>query len=186
MAKSVRVRQDNQTGAMEHVSGKYQVQFGARHIVVSNALKSSIADAYVAYCGQIDQLPDDLYGLALHGLDRAFSPNRPTREIDFNLQTSPFCTSRQKHAQIHITARRVLKDLDKYVHQVRWCVGGEAVCVHVMWDVHACMTVSHSKGAGGPVSYSLTQSSEPCPACISPCTLYVQSNWGLGFRQSIR
>lgn len=49
----------------------------ARH-VVNKALRRSIADAYAAFVGQVDQIPNDAYGLALYALDRTYSPKPVT------------------------------------------------------------------------------------------------------------
>lgn len=51
-------------------------------------------------------LPEDTYGLALYALDRSFSPSTAPATIDFQLQASPFATSRAKHAQIFNTAKK--------------------------------------------------------------------------------
>lgn len=55
---------------------------------------------------QVCELPQNLYGLALYGLDRAYNKSGRVHDIDFNLHTSPFLTSRTKHALIFNTARK--------------------------------------------------------------------------------
>ena len=36
-----------------------------------------------------------------------------------SLRTSPFCSSKAKHAAISNAARKILQNLDAYVHEVR-------------------------------------------------------------------
>lgn len=54
-------------------------------------------------------LPDDTYGLALYALDHTYNwPRQPNGAAmaDFRLDTTPFATSRAKHAQVFNTARK--------------------------------------------------------------------------------
>lgn len=58
---TARARQDATSGAAQTTSSKFTVSTAAR-ACVNAALKRSIADAYLAYIGQVDQLPTDAYG----------------------------------------------------------------------------------------------------------------------------
>ena len=71
----------------------------------------------------MDGIPSDDYALALYALDRSFNP-RPVRgsnaaHLDFNLHSSPFTTSKDKHHAIYRTARGIMKRLDHIVQEVR-------------------------------------------------------------------
>uniref|UniRef100_A0A6U0Z7P2 Uncharacterized protein n=1 Tax=Polytomella parva TaxID=51329 RepID=A0A6U0Z7P2_9CHLO len=112
-----RTQQDLKSGARDYVSGRYNSKFAAQH-VTRKALRSSIADAYAAYAGQVLSLPDDTYGLALYALDRTFAPHRPFNTHDFNLHSSPFASSKLKHAQIFNTACQIMKGLGSYKDEV--------------------------------------------------------------------
>ena len=84
---------------------------------------------------QVDQVPDDVYGLALYALDRSCAKNRATGAYNFNLGTSPFTTSRTKHQLIHNAAQRIIRRLDEYVHEVK---------TSVVVDVHIAISGSPS------------------------------------------
>ncbi|KXZ54297.1 hypothetical protein GPECTOR_5g383 [Gonium pectorale] len=110
---------------MGGVAGRYRELFGTHHLV-RKGLRRSIGDAYAAYVGQVVHLPDDLYGIALGALDRAFGGRRrPAGLLDLQLHTSPFATSRAKHAQIFNTAHKIMRDLNAYVYDVSYYCPGE-------------------------------------------------------------
>jgi hypothetical protein len=52
---------------------------------------------------QVDMIPNDAYGLALYALDKTYSPKPKTGLTGthaFNLNVSPFSSSKSKHAAI--------------------------------------------------------------------------------------
>ncbi|KAG2437364.1 hypothetical protein HXX76_006019 [Chlamydomonas incerta] len=115
-----RLRQDKQNGALMEVAGRYRTLFAGHHIV-RKGLRRSIGDAYAAYVGQVVNLPEDTYALALRALDSTFSAKQQTNcAVDFNLWTSPFATSRAKHAQVFNTAKKIMRDLEGYVYDVSY------------------------------------------------------------------
>ena len=67
----------------------------------------------------MDGIPQDDYSLALYALDRSFNP-RPCGlpHLDFNLKSSPYTTSKDKHHAIYRTARSIMRRLDQVVHEV--------------------------------------------------------------------
>eukprot|EP00798_Chlamydomonas_sp_ICE-L_P005070 gene5068-34865_t len=94
--KQARENLDQASNARRHVSSIAKEKTAARN-VVNSALRRSIGDAYAAYVGQVNQLPDDAYGLALYALDRSHNKNTPAGMLDHNLRSSPYTTSRAKH-----------------------------------------------------------------------------------------
>ncbi|KAG2453136.1 hypothetical protein HYH02_002462 [Chlamydomonas schloesseri] len=115
-----RLRQDKRSGALMEVAGRYRTLFAGHHIV-RKGLRRSIGDAYAAYVGQVVNLPEDTYALALKALDATFSAKQQTNcAVDFNLWTSPFATSRAKHAQVFNTAKKIMRDLEGYVYDVSY------------------------------------------------------------------
>ncbi|GLC41996.1 hypothetical protein PLESTF_000109100 [Pleodorina starrii] len=125
-----RLRQDKASGALDEVAGRHRVLFGA-HQLVRKGLRRSIADAYAAYVGQVVNLPEDSYGLALRALDRTFNSEagarsgQPPGVLDGYLHTTPFATSRAKRAQIFNTAHKIMRDLGGYVYDVSYYCPGE-------------------------------------------------------------
>ena len=68
----------------------------------------------------MDGIPQDSYSLALYALDRSFNPRpRGLPHLDFNLKSSPYTTSKDKHHAIYRTARGIMRRLDQVVHEVR-------------------------------------------------------------------
>ncbi|GFR47601.1 hypothetical protein Agub_g9336 [Astrephomene gubernaculifera] len=127
-----RLRMDKRSGALDEVAGRYRALF-AGHQVVNKGLRRSIGDAYAAYVGQVVNLPEDTYGLALRALDASFNGPRQrlaTGSLDLHLATSPFATSRAKHAQIFNTAHRIMRDLGGYVHDVSYFCPAELHQLH--------------------------------------------------------
>mmetsp|Transcript_5339 Transcript_5339/g.14349 ORF Transcript_5339/g.14349 Transcript_5339/m.14349 type:complete len:659 (-) Transcript_5339:321-2297(-) len=114
-----RAREDAANGASHFIAGQTRLDSSAQHIV-SKALRRSIADAYAAYTGQVDALPSDDYGLALYALEKTYpvKAGGGTGRHIFNLSSSPFCASKAKHAAIGNAARKILQNLDQYVHEV--------------------------------------------------------------------
>ena len=59
----------------------------------------------------------------MYALDRNFNPHPSpgyyASHIDFNLRTSPYTTSKDKHHAIYRTARGIMKRLDSIVQEVR-------------------------------------------------------------------
>eukprot|EP00198_Chlamydomonas_reinhardtii_P005716 XP_001695052.1 predicted protein [Chlamydomonas reinhardtii] len=107
-------------GGLSGVASRYRTLFAGSHIV-RKGLRRSIGDAYAAYVGQVVNLPDDTYALALRALDGTFSAKQQTNcAVDFNLWTSPFATSRAKHAQVFNTAKKIMRDLEGYVYDVSY------------------------------------------------------------------
>ncbi|KAG2488932.1 hypothetical protein HYH03_012553 [Edaphochlamys debaryana] len=125
-AAQSRLRQDKASGALYEVAGRYRVLFGGHH-VVRKGLRRSIGDAYAAYVGQVINLPQDTYGLALRALDANYNPggNRQPGFADVRLHTSPYATSRAKHAQIFNAAKKIMRDLEAYVYDVSYYCPGE-------------------------------------------------------------
>ncbi|GLI71271.1 hypothetical protein VaNZ11_016393 [Volvox africanus] len=119
-AAQSRLRQDKASGALNEVAGRYRVLYGS-HQLVRKGLRRSIADAYAAYVGQVVNLPEDTYGMALRALDRTFNTGGlPVGAIDQNIHTSPYTTSRVKRAQIFNTAHKIMRDLEGYVYDVSY------------------------------------------------------------------
>ncbi|GIL79995.1 hypothetical protein Vretifemale_9220, partial [Volvox reticuliferus] len=124
-AAQSRLRQDKASGALDEVAGRYRVLYGSHHLV-RKGLRRSIADAYAAYVGQVVNLPEDTYGMALRALDRTFNTGGlPVGAIDQNIHTSPYATSRAKRAQIFNTAHKIMRDLEGYVYDVSYYCPGE-------------------------------------------------------------
>ena len=68
---------------------------------------------------QVDSIPRDSYSLSLYALDRTFNPRpRGATNLDFNLDTSPYVTRKDKHHAIYRTAHGIMKRLDQVVHEV--------------------------------------------------------------------
>jgi len=65
-----------------------------------------------------------LAGLALYALERTYpvGGGMGTGRHAFNLNSSPFCSSKAKHAAIGNAARKILQNLDLYVHEVGGCM----------------------------------------------------------------
>ncbi|PNG99383.1 hypothetical protein TSOC_014841, partial [Tetrabaena socialis] len=141
------LRLDKQSGALQEVAGRYRMLFAGQHLV-RKGLRRSIADAYAAYVGQVVDLPHDTYGLALMALDRTFngSYRRTAKSTDFNLGTTPFATSKAKHAQIFNTAHKIMRDLDGYVHDVSYYCPGE---LDELRGVRGPGTTGAQAGGGG-------------------------------------
>lgn len=112
-------------------------------------------------CCQVVNLPDDTYALALRALDGTFSAKQQTNcAVDFNLWTSPFATSRAKHAQVFNTAKK-------------WVGRGGALS-------RACTAVSRCVPPPAPVSP--TDGATACLCSIIPCSIAAAAR-ALSFRQ---
>ncbi|GAX75881.1 hypothetical protein CEUSTIGMA_g3324.t1 [Chlamydomonas eustigma] len=126
LGEEARQKQDEMTGTVQHKKRLYTAsQHGIRH-AVSQAHRRSIADAYAAVVAQLDGIPTDSFTLALYALDRSFNPHPRGLAacLDFNLQASPFITSRAKHHAIYHTAHRIMRKLDNVVHEAAaYCPG---------------------------------------------------------------
>ncbi|MEW5296798.1 MAG: hypothetical protein WDW36_000051 [Sanguina aurantia] len=146
--------QDSATGSLLHVQSTFKARVAAEHVVHA-ALRESIADAYASYIGQIHSVPTDVYGLALYALDRAYRPrDSATAGVDFNLASSPFSTSRAKHAAIHNAAHSILRKLGTYVRDVEPSLPADLDCIslrskEVQASATATATATATQGGAG-------------------------------------
>ena len=96
----------------------------------------------------MDGIPQDDYSLALYALDRSFNPRpRGLPHLDFNLMSSPYTTSKDKHHAIYRTARSIMRRLDQVVHEVscRAQCGDNGGGFGPQWNSGLCSTVWDSK-----------------------------------------